>query len=282
MRLLATLLATSACLAPVWAHAEGAEAAPAAAPAAMSDADAANAIVVVGKGEVRQTQTVTAQDLALMAPGSSPFKAIQNLPSVNFQSADPFGSYEWAERISIRGFNQNALGFNLDGVPLGDASYGNDNGLHISRAITTDNIGRVQVNQGAGALGSQSTNNLGGTIDYASADPLDHFAIDANGTLGSFAAKRGFVRVNMGVANGPRGYVSYSYSDTDKWKGVGQQKQQMVNAKIVVPVNSRTDITGYFDYSNRKENDYQDMSMGMINRLGYNWDNNSGNYAQAV
>lgn len=279
MRILAKLLATSACLLPVMALADTAPAAPAPADAAV-DADAA--IVVVGKGETRQTQTVTAKDLALLAPGSSPFKAIENLPSVNFQSADPFGSYEWAERISIRGFNQNALGFNLDGIPLGDASYGNDNGLHISRAIATDNIGTVQVKQGAGALGSQSTNNLGGTVDYNSSDPLDHFAVNANGTLGSFASKRGFVRVDMGVAGGPRGFVSYTYSDTDKWKGVGQQKQNMVNAKVVVPVGAATEVTGYFDYSKRKENDYQDMSLGMINRLGYNWDNNSGNYAQAV
>lgn len=277
MRSLARLLATVACLSPFWAHAETAPLADAAA-----DADMANTIVVTGKGDTRQMQTVTARDLALLAPGSSPFKAIENLPSVNFQSADPFGSYEWAERISIRGFNQNALGFNLDGVPLGDASYGNDNGLHVSRAIATDNIGSVQVVQGAGALGSQSTNNLGGTIDYNSADPVDHFAVDANGTLGSFASKRGFVRVNMGVAGGPRGYVSYTYSDTNKWKGVGQQKQSMVNAKVIVPSGAATEITGYFDYSKRKENDYQDLSLGMINRLGYNWDNNSGNYAQAV
>lgn len=286
MRLSAFLLATSAVLTPACALAATApaaapDAAPAAAPA-DADVDAESAIVVVGKGDTRQTQTVTAHDLALMAPGSSPFKAIQNLPSVNFQSADPFGAYEWAERVTIRGFNQNALGFNLDGVPLGDASYGNDNGLHISRAISTDNIGSVQVVQGAGALDSQSTNNLGGTIDYNSADPVDHFAVDASGTLGSFESRRGFIRVNMGVANGPRGYVSYTYSDGDKWKGVGVQKQQMVNAKLVVPVNSGTDVTGYFSYSDRKENDYQDMSLGMINRLGYNWDNNSGNYAQAV
>jgi hypothetical protein len=74
-------------------------------------------------------------------PATSPLKAIENLPSVNFQSADPFGAYEWATRVSIRGFNQNQLGFTLDGVPLGDATYGNLNGLHISRAIITDNIG---------------------------------------------------------------------------------------------------------------------------------------------
>jgi iron complex outermembrane receptor protein len=130
----------------------GAAAEPADAPvAATTEADAA--IVVVGQGEVRQAQTLSIKDLAVLAPATSPLKAIENLPSVNFQSADPFGAYEWATRVSIRGFNQNQLGFTLDGVPLGDATYGNLNGLHISRAIITDNIGATRVTQGAGALG---------------------------------------------------------------------------------------------------------------------------------
>jgi iron complex outermembrane receptor protein len=82
-----------------------------AAEAPATDAGEADAIVVVGQGAVRQAQTLTIKDLAVLAPGTSPLKAIENLPSVNFQSADPFGAYEWATRVSIRGFNQNQLGF---------------------------------------------------------------------------------------------------------------------------------------------------------------------------
>ncbi|RZK90048.1 MAG: Plug domain-containing protein, partial [Methylobacterium sp.] len=90
-------------------------------------------IVVLGFGQSRQVQTVTASDLERLTPGTSPLKAIAKLPGVNFQSSDAFGAYEWSTRISLRGFNQNQLGFTLDGVPLGDMSYGNVNGLHVSR-----------------------------------------------------------------------------------------------------------------------------------------------------
>src|SRR3546814_9991705 len=51
-----------------------------------------------------------------------------------------FGAYEWSQRLSIRGFNQNQLGFTLDGIPLGDHSYGNVNGLHVNRAISPENV----------------------------------------------------------------------------------------------------------------------------------------------
>ncbi|RYE50022.1 MAG: TonB-dependent receptor, partial [Hyphomicrobiales bacterium] len=116
-------------------------------------------IIVFGKGQTRQVQELSSEDIQLLAPGTSPLKAIEKLPSVNFQSADPFGNYEWSARVSIRSFNQNQLGFNVDGIPLGDMSYGNHNGLHISRVVSPENVGSVRLSQGAGSLATQSTNN---------------------------------------------------------------------------------------------------------------------------
>jgi iron complex outermembrane receptor protein len=121
--------------------------------AAAAAADAANGevteVIVFGRGETRQVTQLTVSDLTQIAPGTSPIKAIEKLPGVNFQSADPFGAYEWSTRITIRGFNQTQLGYTLDGLPLGDMSYGNHNGLHISRAAMSENIGGVSLAQGA-------------------------------------------------------------------------------------------------------------------------------------
>ncbi len=91
------------------------------------------------------------------------------------------------------------------------------------------------MSRGAGAIGSQSTSNLGGTVETFSMDPLDHFAAQANATYGSDETMRGFVRVNVGSADGFRGYISYAYGATDKYKGSGTQDQHMVNVKGVLP-----------------------------------------------
>ena len=238
-------------------------------------------IVVFGRGETRQVQELSNKDLTILAPGTSPLKAIEKLPSVNFQSADPFGTYEWSQRVSIRGFNQNQLGFTLDGIPLGDGTYGNNNGLHISRAITSENIGVTRVSQGAGSIGTQATNNLGGTLEFFSLDPKGGFGVDANVTYGSEETKRAFVRISAGSEDGPRGFVSYAYTDANKWKGLGVQRSQMINAKGVIPVGDAV-FDAYFSFSDRVEQDYQDLSLEMINRLGYNWDNITGDYALAV
>jgi iron complex outermembrane receptor protein len=251
--------------------------------AAADSADAQPEIVVLGFGQARQVQTLTAKDIAVLTPGSSPLKAVEKLPGVNFQSADPFGAYEWSTRISLRGFNQNQLGFTLDGVPLGDMSYGNYNGLHISRAIISENIGTVTVAQGAGALGTASTSNLGGTLQFSSRAPSDHFDVAASGTYGSNDTIRGFVRIDSGdiTGGGLRGYLSYGYLGMDKWKGDGKQRQHQVNAKLVQELD-RGSITAWFDFSDRRENDYQDLSKEMIARLGYKNDNISGDFPLAT
>ena len=152
----------------------------------------------------------------MLPPGTSPLKAIAKLPNVNFQSADAFGAYEWSERISIRSFNQNQIGFTLDGIPLGDGSYGNTNGLHISRAISSENIARTLVSQGAGSIGTQATNNLGGNVEFFSSDPKPVFGLTLNGTYGSDNTGRAFARLDTGVLgeNGPSAYVSYGFLTT--------------------------------------------------------------------
>ena len=274
------LLATTALL-PQQAWAAEAAAASEAAATEAADAGAAE-IVVFGEGQTRQVQEIKAADIQILTPGTSPLRAIEKLPSVNIQSADPFGAYEWSTRVTIRGFNQNQLGFTLDGIPLGDMSYGNYNGLHISRAVSGDNIGRTVVSQGSGSIDTQSTNNLGGTLEFFTADPADVLGATVNLTGGSSNTLRGFARVGLGTADGLRGFASVQYYKTDKWKGEGEQRQLLVNAKVVAPVGDST-IDGYFSYSNRAETDYQDLSLAMIGRLGYDWDNfGPSNYALAI
>ena len=247
---------------------------------ATVDSDDAE-IVVFGKGETRQVQELSTKELLILAPGTSPLKAIEKLPSVNFQSADPFGTYEWSSRVSIRGFNQNQLGYTLDGIPLGDSSYGNNNGLHIGRAIISDNIGVTRVSQGSGSIGTQATNNLGGTLEFFSADNSDGLGVDANLTYGSENTMRAFGRINFGEAGGFRGFVSGVYHKADKWKGGGEQRSMHVNAKAIIPVGD-AEFDGFFSYSDRAEQDYQDLSLEMINRLGYDHDNYFPDYAKAI
>ncbi|HLF11505.1 MAG TPA: TonB-dependent receptor, partial [Gammaproteobacteria bacterium] len=244
--------------------------------------DGVEEVFVLGRGETRQVQTVTAQQIEQLPAGTSPLKAIENFPGVNFQSADPYGAYEWSTRITVRGFNQNRLGFTLDGVPLGDMTYGNHNGLHISRAIPSELVGSVTLSQGTGSLDTASASNLGGSIEFFSADPDAEFGVNAAQTFGSDSARRTFARLDSGeLGSGTRAYLTVVDSSTEKWKGAGDQKTQMFNAKLVHPVGDGA-LTAYYNYSDRVEIDYQDLSFDIIRRRGRDWDNLFPNWNGAV
>ncbi|MEO8115286.1 MAG: TonB-dependent receptor, partial [Phenylobacterium sp.] len=124
--------------------------------------------------------------------------------------------------------------------------------------------------------------NLGGTLKFISRDPSHRFGVLAAATYGSWSTWRGFVRLDSGdLPTGGRGYLSYANQQADKWKGEGRQKQQQVDLKFVQPIGVAT-LTGFYDWSRRRENDYQDLSLGMIGRLGYGWDNITGQWTKAV
>ena len=241
-------------------------------------------IVVTAPGEFRVEQEMQAPTLIEEAPGTSPIESIAQLPSVNFQAADPYGSYEWAVRISVRGFNQNQLGFTLDDMPLGDMSYGNWNGLHISRAIMDENVGRIVMSQGTGALETASTSNLGGTIQFYSADPNDKRSYSANQSFGSFNAYRTVARFESGLLpSHTKFYLTGAYNLANKWRGHGDigQNYWQLNGKLVHYVGNSGVLSVFADLGDRREVDYQDVNKVWVQKLGYNWDN-WGNWAQSV
>ncbi|MGA2349779.1 MAG: TonB-dependent receptor [Terracidiphilus sp.] len=257
--------------------------APEATPSLLPKITNTETVVVTAPGEFRVEQEMQSPVLLEEMPGTSPIKSISELPSVNFQAADPYGSYEWAVRISVRGFNQNQLGFTLDDIPLGDMSYGNWNGLHISRAITDENVGRIVVSQGTGSLETASTSNLGGTLQFYSADPSDKRSVTVNQTVGSWSASRTFAKFESGLMGHTKFYLSGALNLTDKWRGHGDigQNYWQLNGKLVHYVGSKGVLSIFADVSDRREVDYQDDNKVWVQKLGYNWDN-YGNWAQSV
>ena len=233
-------------------------------------------VTVSAEGETRDVQSIDSKLLLEETPGTSPIAALAHLPSVSVQTADPYGAYEWALRISVRGFNQNQLGFTLDDVPLGDMSYGNLNGLHISRALIDENLGHATISQGTGALDTASTSNLGGAIQFFSNDASDKRRFQATQSFGSFSGSRTFARFDSGILPGRvKLFVDGVFQTSDKWRGAGPIRQSyfQFNTKLEKGFGNKGTLTFYADYSNRQEVDYQDDNKVWVQKLGYHWDN---------
>jgi iron complex outermembrane recepter protein len=237
-----------------------------------SMADTLAEVTVSGRRTERAAAAVAPESLQVAAPTVSPFKLLETVPGVNISQANPNGQGEFSARITMRGFQTPQIGQTLDGVPLGDMNYGNWNGLHVNRAIDVENLARIVVTQGSGALGTASANNLGGVIQYFSRDPADELAVWGRATGGSFETKAATVGVDSGQIGALRGYLTFTDFDSVRFKGPEDPVQwRQVNAKAVADLEFGR-ITAYFDYSNKSEHESYLLSFRRLAQSGYGWD----------
>jgi hypothetical protein len=220
---------------------------------APADATAVNEVVVTAANTARSAVSIPGREIQKILPGVNPLKAIQFLPGVIFETADPWGNNEQNETLYVHGFSLQQLGFTFDGVPLGDQQYGNYNGLSPSRAVTSENVRSVVLESGAGDLGTASTSNLGGTIATASLDPTTDPGFHIAETLGSHDTTRTFLRVDTGeIGEGNTLYGSYLHQSQRAWDFDGYQRDDQANVKFVHD-GPHGKLTLYFDYDTKVE-----------------------------
>ena len=221
--------------------------------AAAPDAGASVSEVVVTQRVTRSAVSLGAVEIQKLLPGINPLKAIQTLPGVLFETADPWGNNEQNLSLFVHGFSTQQLGYTLDNVPLGDQQYGNYNGLSASRAISSENVSRVVLSSGAGSLGVASTSNLGGAIETFSRDPSKERGVDIRQTFGSYDTYRTFARFDSGdIGGGNSFYASYLRQDARAWDFKGQQGGDQLNAKFVHE-DPHGKLTLYADYQSKVE-----------------------------
>ena len=218
-------------------------------------------VVVTAARTTRSAVALGSVEMQKILPGINPLKAIETLPGVLFETSDPWGNNEQNESIFVHGFSTQQLGYTMDGVPLGDQQYGNYNGLSPSRALTSENVSKVVLSSGAGALGVASTSNLGGAIETYSSDPKRTFGATAEQVLGSYETTRTFLRIDSGDTPYGAGFISYLHQDARAWDFDGHQKGDQVNAKYVHD-DAHGKLTLYADWQSKVEPNEDATSFG--------------------
>ena len=242
------------------------------APSASADTEVGE-LIVVGSGQTRTVSTLTPQSLDVLPPGTSVQKALNFLPGVMAQSIDALGVNEQSLSLQVRGFNTTHLGYTLDGMPLGDGAYNNYNGLTISRALISENLGRADLATGIAGLSIASTSNLGGALIYTSSDPKKAMGFRVSQSAGSEDTLRTFARFDTGEYYGFSAYVSGQYSEQDLFVNQGAYKKstgKQFNGKAQYRFD-RGLITAFADVSRTNQADDAYLSKDMLNRLGWDW-----------
>ena len=223
-------------------------------------------VVVVGSGQTRSVSTLVPSNLKALPPGTSVQKALNFLPGVMAQSIDALGVNEQSLTLQVRGFSTTHLGYTLDGMPLGDGAYNNYNGLTVSRALMSENLGRADLATGIAGLSIASTSNLGGAVIYTSSAPKQTFGVSGTQTFASNDGKRSFLRLDTGDIDGFSAYLSGQYSEQDLFVNQPAYRTsygKQLNGKAQYKFDRGT-ITAFMDLSRTNQADDPYMSKDML------------------
>ncbi len=255
-------------------------------------------IIVLGKREIRDVSGVSDNTLRGAPPGTSPLKQINQLPGVAWTGSDNLGNYEWGNDLSVRGFGLNQIGFTLDDIPLGSTHFWYYNGIDPNRAIISEDLDRISLTPGSGTPNVPSNNALGASVRLYSGLPEKESGFRFKQSVGSYRNDRSYLRVDSGqLDSGLTGYISASSTIADKWKGMGSPGQQafgmfqrdpgeavtgagarwgsyhdQLNVKLIKPLGEHR-LMWFYAYSDKRENDYADLTLPVLQARGYQLDN---------
>ncbi|MBB1075869.1 TonB-dependent receptor [Rhodoferax sp. 4810] len=187
---------------------------------------------------------------------NSPFRAIINAPSVNFQSADPHGLTEvgFHETLKIRGVGQSgpASARNIDGLPI-TGNPGGSKGI-----LDMENVAAMAVYRGAAPVDkSLGFSNLPGKLDLITRAPQVDMATEFRSEGGSDDFRRVFLRQDFGQHGIASGFISGSWNSGDNWKGEGDFERQNLFTGLAFDGGAAWQMELYAGYNHDDRNNYQ-------------------------
>ncbi len=174
--------------------------------------------------------TVDTDFIAKQAPTSNAFELLRLAPGANTSTSDPYGLSP-SVNIAVRGLNSDEVAYIVEGAPVNDIGY---YAGYPSQWVDSENISSVSLQQGSADLDTPTVNAGGGLISINLRDPLDAPGGFADASYGSYHENHEFVRLDSGLVagTGARGFVSFSNTDADNYRGAGRDHRQHVDFKF--------------------------------------------------
>ncbi|BAK82630.1 TonB-dependent receptor [Komagataeibacter medellinensis] len=186
--------------------------------------------LMVKEDAPKSKSTITRDYIEKQTPGLNPMQLIALLPGVNATDSDPMGLT--GGHTSVRGMNENSMGYTLEGFPLNDiGSYA----VYPQEIVDSENLSSIQVAQGSADLDSPTVSASGGVVNMYLIDPTEKMGGRADFSYGSYNAVRGFARFDTGLMgnSGTRAYFSFSDTHEEMWRGPGDESKLHGEMKVV-------------------------------------------------
>jgi iron complex outermembrane receptor protein len=181
--------------------------------------------------EPRAVSAISSDFIVNQAPTLNAFQLVTLLPGATVASSDPYG-LSTSSSLTLRGLGQDEIGVLLEGAPQNDIGYYY---AYPSQFADPGNVRQIVLAQGSVDIDSPTVGGAGGLLSLSLDDPKATRQALVDLSLGSYALRRVFARVDTGAigTTGLKAFVSYSNTRADNWRGAGYDTRQHVDAKLL-------------------------------------------------
>ncbi len=179
----------------------------------------------------KAVSAISSEFIVKQAPTLNAFQLVNLLPGANVASSDPYG-LSTSSSLTLRGLGQDEIGVLLEGAPQNDIGYYY---AYPSQFADPGNVRLIALAQGSVDIDSPTVGGAGGLLSLTLDDPKATRRALVDLSLGSYALRRVFARVDTGTigTTGLTAFVSYSNTRADNWRGAGYDTRQHVDAKLL-------------------------------------------------
>jgi iron complex outermembrane receptor protein len=214
--------------------------------------------------------TITRDYIDRQAGTTNVFTLIRNLPGVVLGSGDPFGS---APNLTIRGLSQTSLGFNFEGMPIGDQlSYS----AFPSEWADTENLGLINLTRGSTDITAPVYNSVGALLQEELIAPPRSPGAFAAASFGNHDLNRQFLRLETGEIGGSgiRGFISGSRTYNDSWRGPGRTERHHIDSKFLKEFANGDTVSLVATYNEEKSHRSRNPTLAQYREFGrgFNFD----------
>jgi iron complex outermembrane receptor protein len=220
----------------------------------------------------RAQSAISADFIVKQAPTLNAFQLVTLLPGANVASSDPYG-LSTSSSLTLRGLGQDEIGVLMEGAPQNDIGYYY---AYPSQFADPENLKRISLAQGSVDIDSPTLGGAGGLLSLALDDPKARPGALVDLSLGSYAARRGFVRIDTGTIGntGLKAFLSYSNTRADNWRGAGYDTRQHIDAKILNEWGAGNRASLALSYNDANSSSYPSPTLAEWNAQGrdFNFD----------
>jgi iron complex outermembrane receptor protein len=220
--------------------------------------------LLIDEDTPKAKSTVTKAQLEKTRSSSNPFQALALLPGVNSSSFDATGLF--GGNLRVRGFNSDQMGFTVDGAPVNDSG---SFAVFPQEYADSENMCEMFITQGATDTEAPHVGASGGNVGLVTCGPEDQQRTRVALSGGELNYARTFVRVDTGKIGDFKGFISYSKSQVEKWRGQGGADRDHVDAKGEYDLGKGSKLSAGLLFNRAITNNFRTLTQADLAKEGY-------------